>query len=140
MEENFRSTCPISSVLDIVGDKWSLLIIRDMMFGEKSTFGEFASSQEHIATSILADRLYRLECNSIISKGKLPDDKKKNIYTLTNKGIDLLPMVIEMILWSDKNHDHIAFGMKDLAEKISKNKNNFVKNYAIRLKKRLLQD
>ena len=135
MKKKFRSTCPISSALDIVGDKWSLLIIRDIMFGKKTTFGDFATSTEKMASSILADRLLKLENFGIINKGKLPDDKKKNIYTLTQRGIELLPIVIEMILWSDSNlHNHISEGMKQLAVKIKKDKNGFVKNYTALLK------
>ena len=99
----FRSTCLVSSALDVMGDKWSLLIIRDMLFEHKKTFKDFSSSEEGIATNILSDRLSKLEDFGIISKGKLPDNKKTNIYRLTEKGIELMPVLLELLLWSDKN-------------------------------------
>lgn len=127
----YRSNCPISSLLDIMGDKWSFLIIRDIMFGKKRTFGEFSSSSEKMASNILSDRLSKLEEAGIIYKGKLPDNKKKNIYTLSPKGIELLPIIVEMILWSDRNlPDHIQEQMKNLAENIRRNKAEFIENYS----------
>jgi DNA-binding HxlR family transcriptional regulator len=101
----FRSSCPISTALDIFGDKWSLLIIRDLMFNEKKTYGEFLESEERIATNILADRLALLECGNIISKEKHPDSKAKVLYKLTPKGIELIPVMVEIILWSEKHHE-----------------------------------
>ena len=103
MDCTFRSNCLVSSALDVMGDKWSLLIIRDMLFEHKKTFKDFSSSEERIATNILSDRLSKLEEFGIISKGKLPDNKKTNIYTLTEKGIELMPVLLELLLWSDKN-------------------------------------
>ena len=99
----FRSKCAVSSALDVMGDKWSLLIIRDMLFEHKKTFKDFSGSEEGIATNILSDRLSKLEEFGIITKGKLPDNKKANIYTLTEKGIELMPVLLELLLWSDKN-------------------------------------
>jgi DNA-binding HxlR family transcriptional regulator len=134
---NFRSTCPISSALDIVGDKWSLLVLRDMMFSGKKTFGEFAASAEGIATNILSNRLSNLEKAGIINKGKLPDNKKTNIYTLTNKGVTFLPLLAEVILWSDENlHEHITDETKELASKIKQNKPGFLELMYDRLVKR----
>ncbi|UAM99866.1 helix-turn-helix transcriptional regulator [Polaribacter litorisediminis] len=103
MENNFRSGCPIASTLDIVGDKWSLLIIRDMLLQGKRTFKDFSSSPEGIAPGILSARLKWLEENELITKQKLPDNQKENIYLLTEKGIELTPIITEIILWSDKN-------------------------------------
>jgi len=102
MENNFRSACPIASALDLMGDKWTMLIIRDMLLGGKKTFKDISSSQEGIATNILSSRFKLLESFGIITKRKLPDNKKENIYLLTEKGIDLAPMVLEIVLWSDK--------------------------------------
>ncbi|MBS1689043.1 MAG: helix-turn-helix transcriptional regulator [Bacteroidetes bacterium] len=99
-----RSDCPISTALDIVGDKWSLLIIRDMMFKGKNTYGDFLNSEEKIATNILADRLSLLESAGVISKHKHPESKAKVLYKLTDKGIDLLPVLVELIEWSEKYH------------------------------------
>jgi DNA-binding HxlR family transcriptional regulator len=139
MEINFRSTCPISSALDIVGDKWSLLILRDIMFSNKKTFSEFASSPEGIATNILSDRLSNLEKSGIISKGKLPDNKKTNIYSLTDKGITFLPLLVEVILWSNKNlQEHITESTKKLAKTILKDKEEFIKLMSVKLKSEVL--
>ena len=100
----FRSDCPISTALDIFGDKWSLLIIRDLLFKGKNTYGDFLKGGESIATNILADRLVLLECAGIISKGPHPDNKTKILYTLTSKGMDLAPVLVEIIAWSEKHH------------------------------------
>ena len=97
-----RSECPISGSLEMWGDKWSLLIIRDLMFYEKHTFGEFLKSDEKISTNILAARLLALEEDGIIEKLDHPDSKAKVWYQLTPKGIDLLPLVVEINLWADK--------------------------------------
>ena len=102
MKNNFRSFCPIASALDVIGDKWSLLIIRDMLLGGKKTFKEISESEEGIATNILSSRLKLLECFDLITKTKLPTNKKENIYLLSDKGIDLAPLVLEIVLWSDK--------------------------------------
>lgn len=135
MEINFRSSCPISSALDLVGDKWSLLILRDIMFSGKRTFGEFASSPEGIATNILSDRLKNLEKSGIIAKGKLHDNKKTNIYSLTDKGITFLPLLVEVILWSNKNlQEHISENTKNLAKTIIKDKETFVRLMSVKLK------
>ena len=101
----FRSTCPISTALDIFGDKWSLLILRDLIFNNKSTYGEFLDTDEKIATNILADRLATLATGGIISKHNHPDSKAKVLYKLTEKGIDLIPVLVEIIVWSERYHD-----------------------------------
>lgn len=103
MRSEFRSTCPIASALDIIGDKWSLLILRDMLTRGKKTFKEFSESQEGIAPGILSSRLKWLEENVLMTKQKLPQNQKENIYLLTEKGIELAPIIMELIIWSDKN-------------------------------------
>ena len=103
MKNKFRSGCPIASALDIVGDKWSLLIIRDMLIKHKKTFKEISDSDEMIAPSILSARLKLLESYKLITKRKFPENKKENIYLLTDKGIDLTPIIIEFSLWGDSN-------------------------------------
>jgi len=103
MKKKFRSGCPISSALDVVGDKWSLLIIRDMLIDHKKTFKEISDSHERIAPSILSARLKLLESYKLISKRKLPENRKENIYLLTEKGIRLTPIIIEFSLWGDTN-------------------------------------
>ena len=103
MKKEFRSGCPIASSLDIIGDKWSLLIIRDMLIKHKKTFKEISDSDEKIAPSILSARLKLLESYKLIFKTKMPDNKKENIYLLTEKGIHLAPIIIEFSLWGNSN-------------------------------------
>src|SRR6266516_6579044 len=97
-----RSDCPVRCSLDIWGDKWSLLIIRDLMFAKECAYGDFLKSAEGIATNILASRLQALEENKMIEKLDHPDSKAKVLYKLTSKGIDLLPVMIEINLWAEK--------------------------------------
>jgi len=97
-----RSTCPINFALEEVGDIWSLLIIRDILLFSKTSYGEFLSSEEKIATNILASRLEKLLFNGIITKVSNASDKRKTVYALTQKGTDLYPIMKEMMLWSKK--------------------------------------
>lgn len=108
-----RSNCPISFGLDIFGDKWSLLVLRDMTFFGKTTYGEFLASDEGIATNILADRLKTLEHAGIIKK-------KDDAYALTKKGQDLMPVLVEMAAWgvthdpqTPLSQDYISLLRKD---------------------------
>lgn len=103
MKGTFRSSCPLATTLDIIGDKWSLLLVRDMLMGGKKTFKEFSESTERIAPGILSSRLKWLETNELLTKRKLPENQKENIYLLTEKAIGLAPVIVEIILWSDKN-------------------------------------
>ena len=103
MKKEFRSVCPVSSSLDVVGDKWSLLIIRDMLVKHKKTFKQISDSYEKIAPSILSARLKLLESYKLIFKTKAPENKKENIYLLTEKGIRLTPIIIEFCLWGNYN-------------------------------------
>ena len=103
MKKKFRSSCLIASALDLIGDKWSLLIIRDMLLHKKKTFKEFFESDEGVATNLLSSRLKLLESLEVISKRKLADNKKENIYLLTEKGLDLAPLILEIVIWSDKH-------------------------------------
>jgi len=96
-----RSDCPLNFGLEIFGDKWTLLIIRDLIFFNKRYYNEFLNAEEGISTNILADRLSLLEKQGIISRKKDENHKQKIIYRLTQKGIDLLPVIIEIGLWSD---------------------------------------
>jgi len=103
MEKKFRSSCIIASALDLIGDKWSLLIIRDMLLHHKKTYKEMVASAEGIATNLLSARLKLLESLDLITKRKLPSNKKQNVYLLSEKGIDLAPIIMEIVIWSDKN-------------------------------------
>ena len=91
----------IASALDLIGDKWSILIVRDMLLHNKTTFKEFVVSDEHIATNLLSSRLKFLEQLGVITKNKLITNKKENIYILTEKGIDLAPIIMELVIWSN---------------------------------------
>ncbi|MEJ5055112.1 winged helix-turn-helix transcriptional regulator [Sphingobacterium sp. MYb382] len=93
-----RSVCPISCTLDFFGDKWSFLILRDMMFSDKVTFGDFLASSENIASNILTDRLKGLEASGFIFKHYVAG-KARVGYSLTERGISLLPMVMEFLKW-----------------------------------------
>ncbi len=121
-----RSECPISSFLDIWGDKWSMLIIRDLMFSKQCTYGDFIKSDEKIATNILASRLQMLEEEGIIIKSEHPDSKAKVLYKLSQKGIDIFPIMVEINLWADK-YLQLSDERKLIIEEIKKNKNAFVK-------------
>ena len=103
MKKEFRSGCPISSALDVVGDKWSLLIIRDMLIKHKKTFKEISDSDERIAPSILSARLKLLASYKLIFKTKVSENKKENIYLLTKKGVRLTPIIIEFSLWGNSS-------------------------------------
>ena len=102
-----RSDCPLNFGMEVFGDKWTLLIIRDLMFFGKRYYGEFLESAEGISTNILADRLAMLEKQKIIVKKKSKEHKQKLIYSLTQKGIDLLPVVVTIGLWSDQYADKL---------------------------------
>lgn len=121
-----RSDCPISCSLDIWGDKWSLLIIRDLMFAKECTYGDFLKSAEGIATNILAARLKAMEENGVIKKLTHPDSKAKVLYRLTRKGIDLLPLMAEINLWAEK-YLSIPEERKALLKEIKKDKAGFIK-------------
>ena len=98
--KNKKSLCPVNQYLEIFGDKWTLLIIRDMMFVGKRYFNDLKNSDEKIASNILTDRLSKLETSGIIIKTKSNQHKQKKTYTLTKMGIDLLPIIIQMSSWS----------------------------------------
>ena len=134
-----RSECPISSSLDIWGDKWSLLIVRDLIFSMQCTYGDFLKSEEKIATNILATRLQMLESNGIITKLNHPDSKAKVLYQLTQKGIDLLPIMIEIHLWADK-YSTIPPERNAIIKELKNNKEAFLKSYTKLLKKHQLKD
>lgn len=98
-----RSGCPISVALEAFGDPWSLLIVRDLMFKGRRTFNEFLSAEEGIASNILADRLQRLEASGIVVKRRDPADARRIFYRLTDKGIELAPVLIELVVWSARH-------------------------------------
>ncbi len=103
-----RSDCPINFALETFGDLWSLLLIRDIVYFGKRTYGEFFASEEGMATNILASRLARLEEQGILVKKTSGQDKRKEEYILTEKGLDLIPVLVEMANWSTEHDSHTA--------------------------------
>lgn len=138
MDQKKRSNCPVSCSLDIWGDKWSLLIVRDLLDNQPCTYGDFLKTGEKIATNILATRLQMLEENGIITKSEHPDSKAKVLYQLTPKGIDLLPIIIEIGFWADKYYE-IDKSKKAVLKEIKKGKELFVKTTIQRLNKEIVK-
>jgi DNA-binding HxlR family transcriptional regulator len=104
VREDHRSTCVVNLTVEIVGDQWSLLVIRDIIFMDRRHFRELLTkSMEGIASNILADRLQKLVKQGIIVKSDDPTHKQKAIYSLTEKGIELLPLLMEMVVWGNKH-------------------------------------
>ena len=118
-----RSECPLNVSLEILGDRWSLLIIRDMMVRGFQTYNEFLQSHEKIATNILADRLRKLEAQGIVTTKQHSSDGRKRIYSLTKKGIDLAPVLTELVLWAAA---HENTGNQELIRQIKKDKQKFL--------------
>lgn len=101
MEYKFRCDCPFTSALDVLGDKWMLVIVKQMLIEGKETFKDFTESEEAIATNILSAKLKILVELGIVIKTKRPDNKKTNLYLLTDKGLALTPVLVELAAWSD---------------------------------------
>jgi DNA-binding HxlR family transcriptional regulator len=100
-----RSGCPLNASIEMLGDRWSLLIIRDMMLRGARTFKEFLASEEGVASNILADRLRKLVAYGILTANPDPSDGRKQIYRLTEKGIALAPVLTEMVLWASAHEE-----------------------------------
>lgn len=98
-----RSLCPVSSALDLLGDKWTMLVVRDMLFLDKRLYKELADSPENIPTNILADRLRRLQAAGIVEKTPYQEKPLRYEYTLTQKGRDLRPVLIELMKWGNQH-------------------------------------
>jgi DNA-binding HxlR family transcriptional regulator len=118
-----RSRCPLNASVEMLGDRWSLLIIRDIMLLGYRTFKEFLNSHERIATNILADRLKRLAKYGIISAAPDPKDGRRLLYSLTPKGLGLAPVLTEMVLWAA---EHENTGNPALVRLIRKDREHFL--------------
>ena len=129
MAYKFRCNCPITSALDILGDKWILVIIKQMLTEDKKTFKDFTESDEAIATNILSSKLKCMEELGIITKTRLPDNKKTNLYLLTEMGLALTPIIVELSIWSDENVRELNKIMRDSPEIaiMKSNKEAFIK-------------
>lgn len=121
-----RSECPITNVLDIVGDRWTLIVVRDMLLLGKHEYREFLEGPDGIATNILADRLRRLSCTGIVQSMPHPDNKKRKFYYLTERGKQLLPLMIEMIIWGATHLSAVRVPPRLLC-KIKNNREQFVR-------------
>lgn len=127
MPLQYRSRCPVNFALETFGDMWSLLIIRDIFRFKKRTYGEFLNSDEKISTNILADRLSRLVQVGILRKMPDKSDKRKDIYKLTQKGIDLYPMMLEMMIWSAKYDPDVDDYARAVVSSTKKNKEKYIR-------------
>lgn len=116
-----RSNCPVNFALESFGDNWSLLIVRDIVFWGKRTFKDFLESKEGIASNILSSRLSHLVKRDILTKEVDPRDKRVSIYRLTEKGLDLIPMLLEMSGWASR-HDPKTTAPKDFVEHVYANR------------------
>ncbi|MDC1202996.1 helix-turn-helix transcriptional regulator [Crocinitomicaceae bacterium] len=130
MSAEFRCNCPITSAIDLMGDKWSLVVVKNMLLYNQKTFKDFSEASENIATNILSSRLKRLEQNGFITKTKPLNNKKTNIYLLTEKGLSLIPIIVELAIWGDAN---IHIPLSQEAENgqiavINNDKESFIKN------------
>jgi len=121
----------VSLALEAIGDKWSLLILRDLMMRRKSRYQELLGSEEGIATNVLADRLVRLERRGLISKSDDPDDKRQVRYSPTQKALDLLPVIFEMARWSVK-YDPYIDRANSLVKRATANKKRFMREFSSR--------
>jgi DNA-binding HxlR family transcriptional regulator len=130
-----RSDCPISCSLDVIGDKWSLLIIRDVMLRGKMSYSEFLNSEEGIATNILVSRLTILEEEEILVREVASANKSKYIYSLTQKGADLMPIIIELMDWGAKYNKNCP--RRELGQKIKKDKAAVVRELSEVLKNKV---
>lgn len=125
--DKLRDTgCPIAFALDTFGDRWTLIVIRDMLMKGYQTFGEFLGSKEKIATNVLTDRLRQLEEADIVSKTRDPDNRRKYRYRLTEKGADLTPIILEMIRWSAK-YDNNTIVTDEVLARIENDRDDFAK-------------
>jgi DNA-binding HxlR family transcriptional regulator len=136
VKQKRRSDCPINFALEIFGDKWTFLIVRDMMFKGKHYYGEFLQSEEKIATNILANRLSMLEQSGIIVKSVDPTHGSKLIYKLSQKGIDLLSVLVEVIMWSAKYDKDTSADVK-FVNRVKRDKVGLLKEISNQLKKEL---
>ena len=131
-----KSDCPINFAMEIFGDRWTFLIVRDLMFKGKHYYGEFLLSEEGIATNTLADRLSLLESNGIVRKSNDPSHKQKIMYRLTKKGIDLVPVLVEFIIWSAKYDKNSGVEMK-FVKSVKRDKVRLITEISSRLVKEL---
>jgi DNA-binding HxlR family transcriptional regulator len=113
-----RSGCPISFALDVIGDRWALLIVRDIVFAQRRYYADFLAAGEGISSNILADRLQRLEAAGVVIRVADPEDGRRLQYGLTDKGKDLIPVLLDMALWGAEHDDDFAAGSAFVEEAV----------------------
>lgn len=112
-----RSPCPVVFALDLLGDRWTLLVIRDLLLKNRKYYQEFLDAGEGISTNILADRLQRLVEGGLVTKSPDPEHGKRFVYRLTARGKDLTPLMLELIGWSHR-HDPTTHVPAEFARRI----------------------
>jgi len=128
MTNKKRNTgCPIAYALHIFGDRWSLIIIRDILFRGIRRYSDLLKADEAIATNILASRLKAFEASGIISRSRDPKNRRQFIYRITPKGAELAPILVEMVQWSARYDDNTIV-TKELLQKINQDREGFIKN------------
>jgi len=128
-----RSRCPIAYSLDVLGDRWTLLILRDLAFKNRRYFQDFLGASERISSNILADRLRRLERWKLIERHADPADGRRIRYCLTDDGLDLIPILIEITIWGSKRHPDPSVPV-ERAEQMSSDRDAVVRSYQERLR------
>lgn len=123
-----RSSCPISFSLDLLGDRWTMLVLRDVIMHGKQRYGEMLSSDEKIASNILSDRLRKLESDGIFTRKTDPNDGRQVIYEVTEKGQSLLPLLLEMAAWG-ATHDANTGAPKGFAADFYADREKYYKNH-----------
>jgi len=118
--------CLIARGVDVFGDRWTLLVLRDMVLFGKRRYGEFLESEEKIATNILADRLKCLEEQGIVSRTRDPDNRRSYIYALTDKGLGLVPVLFEIIRWSGRYEEKLTPSREKLIKRIEEDRDGFL--------------
>ena len=126
------SGCPVAFALDTFGDRWSLLIMRDLMVARLETYSELLAADERIATNVLADRLASLEAAGLIDKSRDPDNHRRFIYRVTDKGCNLLPIIMEMVRWSGK-YDPNTIAPRHILERLENDRDGLIADLKSRL-------
>jgi DNA-binding HxlR family transcriptional regulator len=120
-----RSHCPISYALEFIGDKWTLLVLRDLIMRRKQYFQDFLEAEEKIASNILTSRLRLLERAGLVTRGADPKHARRVIYTPTEKAFDLLPVMLEIVRWSAK-HDAKTLAPPPFVARIATDRDGFI--------------
>ena len=131
-----KSACPVNFCLEVIGDPWSLLILRDIALSGKHTYKEFLSSAERITTNILADRLSNLERRGILRKEPHATDGRRDNYVLTEKGLDLVPLLLDMTEWGTR-HDPNSSGhrIQGMVDRIRREQGKLIREVKAKIRK-----